>query len=483
MPDYDLIVVGGGAAGLTAAGIGAQLGAKTLLIEQNKLGGECLYTGCVPSKALLRSARVASLLRRAREFGINVSEAKVDFAQVMDRVARVISHIEPHDSPERMARYGVETRFGTARFASARDLDLNGERLTSRRFIISTGSRPAIPPIEGLSDCLTNETLFQIRRRPEHLVILGAGAVGVEMAQAFARLGSRVTLLEAAGRILPKEDEEVSAEAARLLERDGVRVLAGAGVQKVSANGGGETPEYVLLVQHRAAAQSITADALLVAAGRRPGIDGLALENAGVRFTRQGITINSRCRTSVPGIYACGDVTGHYQFTHMAEHQAKIAVANAILHLPLRLDYRAVPWSIFTDPEIACVGMTEKEAHDRHGDVKVYRARFDGEDRAIADGETDGFVKVVASRTGKRVLGAHIVGPHAGELIMEYVLAMRHGISLPKLSSTIHPYPTLSLAGRHAADAYWTERSTPNLARWVQRLFGYSGPIAERYRG
>jgi len=484
MSNYDLIVLGGGAAGLTAAGAGAQLGAKTLLIERHTLGGECLNTGCVPSKALIRSANVAALIGRAREFGIETGPTAVNFAEVMERVARVIRRIEPRDSPQRLARYGVETRFGQARFVSPREIEVNGEKLRARRFIVATGSQPLIPPIDGLSHYLTNETIFEIRRRPDHLMILGAGPVGVEMAQAFVRLGSRVTLLDMAPHILPREDPEVSEQVKAILQKDGVQVYVDATARRDSVTLGADgIVEHALEFDHQGSAAIASGDALLVAVGRRPNVEGLGLENAKVEVSQQGIQIDARCRTTARNIYACGDVTGQYQFTHVAEHQAKIAMANAILRLPMKLDYRAVPWVIFTEPEMARVGMTEAEARRKHGEVKVYRVQFRNEDRAITDSETTGILKVIATRSGKKILGAHIVGPHAGELIMEFTLAIRHGLSPAKLSATIHPYPTLSLAGRHAADFYWTEKSTANLARWVRRIFGYSGPIAERYRG
>ena len=484
MADYDLIVLGGGSAGLIAAGTAAQLGARTLLVERHKLGGECLNTGCVPSKALIRSANVAALLARAGEFGIDGARPAVDFARVMERVAGVIRKVEPHDSPEKLARYGIETRFGEARFLSSRELLLNGETLRSKKFVLATGSRPLVPPIEGLGEYLTNETIFEIRQRPRHLLVLGAGPIGVEMAQAFHRLGSEVTLIDMAPRILPREDEEVSAEVAAFLKREGIRVFVDAAVQADSvqqASGGGL--EHTLTIDHHGTPETLSGDTLLVAVGRRPNVEGMQLEKAGVTVDRQGIRVDNRCRTTARHIYACGDVTGHYLFTHTAEYQGKVAVTNAILHVPMKLNYKAVPWAIFSDPEVARVGLTESEARQKHGAVKVHRVPFRNEDRAITDSERTGLVKLIATRWGGKLLGAHIVGPHAGELIMEYTLAMKHGISLAGLSDTIHPYPTFSLAGRHAADFYWVEKSTERLVRWIQRIFGYSGPIAERYKG
>jgi pyruvate/2-oxoglutarate dehydrogenase complex dihydrolipoamide dehydrogenase (E3) component len=483
---YDLIVLGGGSAGLTAAVMSAGLGARTLLVERHKLGGDCLHTGCVPSKSLIRSANVAALAHRAPEFGINVPAVDVDFSRVMERVAGVIRAIEPHDSPEHLAGRGVEVRFGDARFVSPREITLNGETLRSRKFVIATGSRPAVPPVEGLTGFLTNENLFALRELPKHLIVLGAGPIGVEMAQAFRRLGSLVTLLDMAPRILPREDPEVSACIASLFAQEGIRICTGAKVlrdtvrrQTIEASEAGTTEriaEHQIDFEHDGKPETIGGHALLVAVGRRPNVEDLDLEKAGVAVDKQGIRTNARCRTTASNIYACGDVAGRYLFTHTAEYEAKIAVTNAILHVPLKLDYRAVPWVTFTEPEAARVGLTEDEARQRHGNIKVHRIAFDHEDRALTDGETQGLVKVIATPKG-RVLGAHIVSPRAGEMILEYTLAMQHGIPLPKLSSTIHPYPTFALAARHAADLYWREKASKTLVRWLQRIFGYSGTM------
>lgn len=494
MPTYDLIVLGGGSAGLTSAVMSAGLGARTLLIERHKLGGDCLNTGCIPSKALIRSANVAALLARASEFGLDAPAPAVDFPRVMERVAAVIRRIEPHDSPERLASLGVEVRFGDARFVSPREIIVNGETLRSRKFVIATGSRPAIPPIEGLRSYLTNETIFEIRTLPEHLLVLGAGPVGVEMAQAFRRLGSRVTLFDLAPRILPREDPEVSSLIASVFEQERIRICVNANLlrDEVRESSSGKSEHTLTFERNRAPTvsegampqESVSGDVLLVAVGRRPNVEGLGLDKAGVAVEGKGIRVNARGRTTASNIYACGDVTGEYLFTHTAEYQAKIAVTNAILHVPLKLDYRAVPWVIFTDPEAAHVGLTEEEARQQHGKVKVHRITFEHEDRAIIDGEmtdseTAGLVKVIATPKGK-VLGAHIVGARAGEMILEYTLALQHGLRLPQISSTIHPYPTFALAGRHAADLYWREKASKTLVRWLQRIFGYSGTMPDR---
>jgi len=478
-------VLGGGSAGLTAAVMSAGLGARTLLVELHKLGGDCLHTGCIPSKTLIRSANVAALIGRATEFGLNIPDAtidfpRVDFARVMERVASVIRAIEPHDSPERLASLGVEVRFGEARFLSPREIAVEGEAVRGRKFVIATGSRPAVPVIEGLRDYFTNEDIFELRKRPEHLIVLGGGPIGVEMAQAFRRLGSQVTVLEAAPRILPREDPEVSALIAGIFEQEGIRVCVNA---KVLGDSVAESSQHSLRhsieFERGGKRETLGGDVLLVAVGRRPNVESLSLDKAGVEIDPRGIRTNARCRTTAGNIYACGDVAGRYYFTHTAEYEAKIAVTNAILHVPLKLDYRAVPWVTFTDPEAARVGLSEEEARQRHGNIKVHRIGLEHEDRALTDAETLGLVKVIATPKGK-VLGAHIVSARAGEMILEYTLAMQHGIPLAKLSRTIHPYPTYSLAGRHAADLYWRARASKTLVRWLQRVFGYSGALPKR---
>ena len=484
MADYDLIVLGGGSAGLTAAGTAAQLGARTLLVERHKLGGECLNTGCVPSKALIRSANVAALVARAGEFGMDGARPQVNFTKVMERVAGGDPQGGAARQPGKAGplRGRNALRRGPVPLLPAKLL-LNGETLRSKKFVLATGSRPLVPPLDGLTDYLTNETLFEIRTQPRHLLIMGAGPIGVEMAQAFRRLGSEVTLIDMAPRILPHEDEEVSAEVAAFLKREGIRVYVDAAVKADSVRQTNNGLKHTLTLDHHGTPETVSGDTLLVAVGRRPNVEELGLDKAGVAVERQGIRVDSRCRTTARNIYACGDVTGHFLFTHTAEYQGKVAVTNAILHVPMKLNYKAVPWAIFSDPEVARVGLTESEAREKHGSVKVHRVSFRSEDRAITDSERVGMVKLIATRWRGKLLGAHIVGPHAGELIMEYTLAMKHGISLAGLSNTIHPYPTFSLAGRHAADFYWMEKSTEGLVRWIQRIFGYSGPIAERYKG
>lgn len=471
---YDLVVIGGGSAGLVAAGGAGLLGARVALIEKNLLGGDCLWTGCVPSKALIRSARFAMDTRRAADFGFAVPEfgfAGGRFASVTRRVRDVIGVIGARDSPECFEAMGVEVIFGTPRFLNDRelavDLKAGGSRtLEARRFCVSTGSRAAVPPIEGLREAgfITNEEVFQLEDLPGRLTILGGGAIGVELGQSFARLGSRVTLIEMADRILIKEDEEISHFAEDLLRREGVGLITGRKAASVAAD------KTVTLDD----GTEIAGDAILVATGRRANIDGLDLEKAGVRYTNQRIETDAFLRTTNPRIFAAGDVTGHFQFTHTADYEAQIVLRNAFLFFPLtgKTDFRVVPWATFTDPEIARVGLTESEARKRHGEVRVFRAAFDDNDRALTEGETEGFAKIIVK--GRRIVGAHIAGPRAGELIHEFVLAMRHGLSLEDLNKAIHVYPTLSKITQAVVTGKTIETlSSPIIRKWFGRYLRF----------
>jgi len=475
-----MVVVGGGSAGLVAAAGAAQLGARTLLIERKALGGDCLYTGCVPSKALIASARYAALARRAAEFGFEPAESEFlggSFASVTRRVGRVVGAVAERDAPEVFEKYGVEILFGTPRFVSPRELSVEprdgGPRrqVRGRRFCLSTGSRPAAPPVEGLDEAgfVTNEEVFALAELPRSLVVIGGGPVGVELGQAFARLGSRVTLVQRAGRLLPREDEEVSAFVAESLRGDGVEVLLGAEAWRARREGGGK----LLTVRQEGREAELRADEILVAAGRRPNVEGLGLEAAGVEYDGRRVRTDDYLRTTARGIYAAGDVTGRYLFTHAAAYEASVVVRNALFFWPLRrrADFRLLPWTTFTDPEAARVGLTEREARERHGaGVRVFRTEFAENDRAQAEGETRGFAKFVCAGRGLRLVGAHLVGPHAGELIHEAVLAMRAGLGLSALGQLIHVYPTLSQVTQQAGvDLLLEKLSSPAVRRWMRR--------------
>jgi len=473
---YDLIVIGGGSAGLVAAGGAGILGARVALVEKNLLGGDCLYTGCVPSKALIRSAKLANDVKRGADFGFQISDFKFQnnsFASVTNRVRRVIEAIEPHDSPDRFEQMGVEIVFGTPRFSSANELEVRLKNtdetkiLKAKRFCVSTGSSPFVPPLEGLKEAgfITNEEIFHLQNLPARLIVLGGGAIGVELGQAFQRLGAKVTIVEAEDRILNKEDEEVSAFIEEVLRKEGVEILTRSKAVRARKDSNGAK---VLTLEKDGRKTEIAADELLVALGRRANVEGLNLEKAGVEYDEKRIETDAYLRTTAKNIFAAGDVTNHFQFTHTADYEAQIVLQNCFLFYPLtkKADYTVVPWATFTEPEAARVGLTEKEARARCGEVKVIKVRFEDNDRAHAEGEPEGFAKIILK--GKRLVGAHIVGLRAGELIHEFVLAMKLNLSLEDLNKAIHIYPTLS----KITQALATEKTLETLrSPFVQKWF------------
>ncbi len=477
--DYDLIVIGGGAAGLTASGMGATFGAKTLMIERARLGGDCTWTGCVPSKTLLHAAHVAHRMRHAGRLGLTAGPVRVDFARVTAHLRAVRQAVyEEADAPEIYEKMGIEVCTGAARFLDAHTVEVardgGTDRVTGRFFVIAAGASAFVPPIDGLKETpyLTNETLFELDALPGRLAVVGGGPIGTEMAQAFRRLGSAVTVIDMLPRILARDDAELAGLLRETLEAEGVRFVLGAGVKRI-ARAGGET---VVSVEKDGAPGEVRADAVLMATGRRANVDGLGLEAAGVAFTRHGVTVNDRCRTNRRHIYAVGDVTGRYQFTHMSEHMAKIAVTNALLRLPMKIDTKHVPWVTYTDPELAHVGATEAALVERGASFEVFRFPFSKIDRAVTEGETTGWIKVFATKRG-RILGASILGAHAGEMIGELGLAMRNGVTLRRIADTIHAYPTYGLGVRRAADQWYVRQQSPRLIRMLKKIFGYRGPV------
>lgn len=469
--DYDMVVIGGGAAGLTAAGMSAVLGARTALISGHKLGGDCTWQGCVPSKSLLKAAKVAHAMRSAAKYGLEPSNVSHEWLRIIERVHAIREHVyEDADAPPNMEKLGVQVIAAQARFVDRNSVETTSETagrrvVTSRYFIIATGSRPGIPKIEGMDrvPVLTNETLFELKERPQRLLVLGAGPIGVEMAQAFQRLGSNVTVIGRSARILKQDDAELTAMLRHCLEGEGVRLRLGEQIERFEPG-----------LAHLKSGETVPLDAVLVATGRQPDMENLHLQAIGVSTTPKGITVDRHCRTNVKNIFACGDVTGKFQFTHMAEHTAKVAVMNAILHVPASRKDDHISWCTFTDPELAHAGLGEAELHARGEKFEVYRFPFSRLDRAITESESTGLVKVFANSRGK-VLGASILGAHAGEMIAEYALAIEAKAGLGTIASTIHPYPTYALANRRAADTFATKVLTPSRVAWIRRIFRLRG--------
>jgi pyruvate/2-oxoglutarate dehydrogenase complex dihydrolipoamide dehydrogenase (E3) component len=462
---YNLVVIGAGTAGLVSAAGAAGLGARVALVERELMGGDCLNVGCVPSKALLRCARAAADVRDAGGFGVRVPPGvRVDFPAVMERMRRLRADIGPHDSAARFRALGVDVFLGQARF-TARDAALvGGKTLRFAKAVIATGTRAAHPPIPGLAETgfLTNETVFTLTELPRRLAVLGAGPVGCELAQAFARFGAEVTLLGDRPQLLPREDPDAAALVERAMRRDGVRLLLGGKVVAVEPRGA----EKVLRVEG-AAAGEVGADEILVAVGRRPNVEGLGLEAAGVAYDpKGGVHVNDRLRTSNRRVYAAGDICSRFKFTHAADAMARLVVRNALFLGRAKAGALTIPWCTYTDPEVAHVGLYEHEARARGLEVQTFTEELSRVDRAILDGETDGFVKVHLKAGRDRILGATAVGRHAGEMISELTLAMSRRIGLGALADTIHPYPTQAEAIKRAGDAYQRTRLTP-FVKWL----------------
>jgi len=472
--DYNLVVIGAGSAGLVSAYIAAAVKAKVALIEKHRMGGDCLNTGCVPSKALLRSAKMLAYGRRAQEYGFNSTTTDFDFAAVMERVQRVVARVEPHDSVERYTALGVECIQGAARITSPYSVEVNGRTLTTRSIIIASGAAPFVPAIPGLAqvDYLTSDNLWQLRTLPKRLLVLGGGPIGCEMTQAFARFSARVTQVEMAPRLMGREDGDVADFIRARFEAEGVRVLTEHAAQEVLLRDG----EKLLVCDHRGERVEIGFDAILVAVGRRANTTGFGLEELGVTLSPRGtIATDPFLRTNFPNILCAGDVAGPYQFTHTAAHQAWYAAVNALFtpFKSFRADYRVIPWCTFTDPEVARVGLNETEATEQQLAFEVTRYELSELDRAIAEGEEEGWIKVITPTGKDTILGATIVGPHAGDLLAEFTLAMKHGIGLNKILGTIHPYPTLAEANKAAAGAWKRAHLPERLLHWVARFHAW----------
>jgi len=458
-PEFDLAVIGGGAAGLAAARLSARLGARTALIEANRVGGVSNWTGCVPSKALLKAAQVAHMMRSSARYGVAAQEPVVDFPAVMRRVRAICEEVRPEED----ARIRVFP--ARARFVDARTLRLSTEQqITSRYFIVAAGSRPLIPKVEGIDKVsyFTNESLFEMERFPRRLLVAGAGPEGVEMAQAFRRFGSAVTLIDSEHRILGRDDAELSYLLEGVLRDEGIDIRFGATIEKLEGN----------VAATLSTGGRLEVDAVLFAIGRQVNVADLDLRAAGIRVTEYGVSVDEHCRTAVKHIYAAGDVTGRHQFTHMAEHMAAVAVKNALLGARAKIEGGSVTWCTYSDPELAHVGASEDQLKNRGVRYEVYKLPYSGVDRAVCESESTGLIKVFATRRQGMILGATILGARAGEMIGEFALTVKNRLALGEIAATIHPYPTYGGGVRRVADQWALSRGGAGLVRSMRRALG-----------
>ncbi|MFA7383585.1 MAG: FAD-dependent oxidoreductase [Desulfurivibrionaceae bacterium] len=474
--DYDLGIIGGGAAGLTVASGAAQLGAKTLLVEKEEaLGGDCLHFGCVPSKTLIKTAHVYHLMKNGPRYGLPAFiPPPVDFREVSARIRSVIGVIQQHDSVERFCKLGAKVEFGSPEFADEHTIALGGKRISARAWVIATGSSPEVPSIEGLDQTpyLTNREIFYLDRLPDSLIILGAGPIAVEMAQAFCRLGTRVTVIQRSGQILSKEDRDLADIVQQRLEEEGVVFQLNTAVVRVGDLG---REREVVIKNEAGEIRTLKAEALLVAMGRTPNAAELGLEKIDLPFDRKGIKVDRRLRTGHKHIYAAGDVIGGYQFTHVAGYEGGVVLSNAVFHLPRKVDYSQVPWCTYTHPELASIGLNEKSAQAAGLEYSVWSEEFSGNDRALAAGESGGRIKLLLDHREKP-LGVQILGPQAGELLSEWVAIMNGGVGLAKIAAAIHPYPTLGEINKKVIGSVFSKKifSGP-VRKALKLLFRYKG--------
>lgn len=481
--EYDSIVIGGGAAGLTASGISANVGAKTMMIERNQLGGDCTWTGCVPSKVLLKAGKVAQNIREASKFGLVDGIPNIDFKKVIKHVHTIREEIyDEADDPKIYEDQNIEVVFGEASFKDSHTLEIvlhNGDirTVTSRYFFIASGARAFVPSIEGLDsiEYYTNESLFEIENLPEELLIIGGGPIGTEMSQAFTNLGSKVTVIDMSDRIMQNDDEELVEILMSELKAQGINYETNASIQKVSKEG----KTIKVHVIQDGIEKTISGTSLLIATGRRSNIEKLNLDNAGVKTWKKGIKVSDSCQTNISHIYAIGDVNGRYQFTHMSEHTAKVATTNALLKLPMKIDKKVVSWVTFTEPELAHVGQTETQLNENNVNFEVYRFPYSKIDRALTENEATGLIKIFANKLTGKIYGASVLGAHAGEFISEYALAIKNGVSMRGIADTIHPYPSWALGARRAADQWYIKNQSEWSVKLIKRVFGYRGEIPD----
>ena len=469
--DFDIGIIGGGAAGLTIASGAAQLGAKTLLVEKDsELGGDCLHYGCVPSKTLIRTAQVYHLMKNAAHFGLPSLEIKpVAFQEVSRRIQSVISIIQQHDSRERFCKLGVRVEFGEPSFVDEHAVRLNGETYSAKKWVVSTGSSPSIPPVEGLNKTpyITNREIYSLERLPESMIVLGAGPIAIEMAQAFGRLGTKVSVIQRSNQILTKEDKDMADQVMNVLREEGVVFYLNTSVLR--AKDWGAEREVVIKIGKDETA-SLRAEIILVAMGRDANVDGLGLKEIGVDFDKRGLKVDKRLRTSQKHIFAAGDVTGEYQFTHAAGYEGAIVLSNAIFHLPRQVDYTYLPWCTYSDPELASIGMNESAATAAGIKHSVWTEEFKDNDRSLAEGESIGKIKMILDEREKP-LGVQILGPRAGDLVSEWVAIMNGGMKLSTLASAVHPYPTLGEINKRVAGTFLSRKLFSEKVRKGLRLF------------
>lgn len=481
--EFDSIVIGGGAAGLTASGISANVGAKTMMIERNRLGGDCTWTGCVPSKVLLKAGKVAQQIREASKYGLIDDEPKINFKKVIEHVHKIREEIyDEADDPRIYEDQNIEVVFGEASFTDAHTISIklhNGSirKVTSRYFFIASGARASVPPIKGLDtvDYYTNESLFEIENLPEELLIIGGGPIGTEMSQAFSNLGSKVTVIDMADRIMRNDDEELVEILMSELISQGVSYEFNSSIKSIAKEG----DRILVHIEQDGEEKTISGTNLLVATGRKPNIESLNLEKIGIKTSKKGIEVSDSCQTNVTHIYSIGDVNGRYQFTHMSEHTAKVATTRALLKIPMSIDKDNVPWVTFTEPELAHVGLTEKQLKENSTSFEVYRFPYSKIDRALTENEATGLIKIFANKLTGKIYGATVVGAHAGEFISEYALAIKNGVSMRGIADTIHPYPSWALGARRAADQWYIKNQSEWSVKLIKGVFGYRGEIPD----
>ncbi len=462
--DYNLVAIGAGAAGLVTAYIGAAVKAKVALIEKHKMGGDCLNTGCVPSKALIRSAKFVHDAAQSKKYGIETLQLNFNFSQVMERIQSVIKKIEPHDSIERYQNLGVDCITGTARILSPFEIEVNGKKITTKNIVIATGARPLVPPIAGLDQVKpwTSDSIWDLRTQPKRLLVLGGGPIGCELAQSFARLGSKVYLIEKGPRILPREDQDVSDLIEAKFKQENIQVLTNHTASEFSSLDGTKR----LHADNNGQKVEIEFDEVLLALGRSANVKGFGLEELGIQISKKGtIEADPFLRTNIPNIFVCGDVTGPFQFTHTASHQAWFCAVNALFSpfKKFKVDYSVIPWATYVDPEVARVGLNELEAKEKNIPYEVSHYGIDELDRAITDSADEGFIKVLTKPGTDKILGATIVGAHASDIIVEYIAAMKHGFGMNKILGTIHIYPTMGEANKYVA-GNWKRKNSPQWA-------------------